>query len=122
MNAREEPVLVTLALSLMALVSVVGVFRALGNGPRPVQARSGETTVGTVTETLMAPYDSTNGADWVRSDGWGESTPYCEWWGVTCGEGEVLELGLGNNNLSGTLPTELGGLGTLQALDNPGTT
>ncbi len=71
----------------------------------------------TVTDTLMALYHSTDGANWRDNTGWGSSDPYCTWNGVTCAVGEVVQLDLHVNNLSGTIPPELGNLSSLQGLD-----
>ena len=37
--------------------------------------------------------------------------------GVTCSDGRVIQLSLHRNNLSGTIPAELGGLSALRSLD-----
>jgi len=55
---------------------------------------------------------STNGVDWVNSDGWLMESNECTWSGIECdGNGLVTELGsngaLIKNNLSGVLPQEI---------------
>jgi hypothetical protein len=120
MNARKRHVLVALRLGLMALLALVGVLGAVEAAPA-VQAGTERTTAGTVTRTLMALYESTDGKNWTSSDGWGSSDPYCTWYRVTCDPGNnVISLDLDSNNLSGTIPAELGDLSSLQvlALDN----
>lgn len=67
-------------------------------------------------EALATLYDSTNGAGWFNGDGWKVTTTPCSWYGVTCGGGHVTELHLTDNNLTGSLPSELGYLIGLQQL------
>jgi len=71
----------------------------------------------------MALYESTDGDDWKRNDGWGtyDYRSYwidsCTWDGVICNDdGSVTKLTLGNNNLTGTIPPELGNLTNLELL------
>ena len=55
---------------------------------------------------LMSIYNVLNGDNWTANTNWGMGCP-CEnpWFGVTCNsEGEVVELNLSENGLSGTLP------------------
>ncbi|MDE2721627.1 Ig-like domain-containing protein, partial [Candidatus Palauibacter polyketidifaciens] len=69
-------------------------------------------------EVLMALFDGTRGSSWVRSDHWGTDAPVGEWYGVTTDErGRVTRLDLGHNELTGTIPTELGHLTALRVLD-----
>ena len=69
--------------------------------------------------TLTALYNSAGGASWTKNDNWGSPTePLDQWFGVKVdGNGNVTELALPGNNLSGTLPAELGSLTSLNALD-----
>lgn len=70
---------------------------------------------------LVALYIATNGENWTNNMGWDTTntsscTP-CDWYGVTCNEaGRVIYLQLGNNNLTGNIPTELGQLDSLTHL------
>ena len=66
-------------------------------------------------ETLVALYNSTNGANWTRNDGWNVTNTPCSWYGVTCLEGKMVYLKLGENNLTGSLP-DLSALTTLTVL------
>ena len=69
-------------------------------------------------EALIALYDSTGGSGWTNNDGWDSAEPLDTWFGVTLlGNGRVLELSLPGNNLSRTLPAELGSLTSLNLLD-----
>ncbi len=77
---------------------------------------------------LIALYDTTTGDNWSDNSGWktppldvdGFAMPGTEntWFGVTCDSGNttVQEIRLTNNNLVGSIPTELGNLTNLQIL------
>jgi len=67
-------------------------------------------------KSLKALYQSTNGDNWNNNSGWFGNNPLHQWYGLNNGEdllGEsikfdyVASLKLANNNLTGTLPTEL---------------
>ena len=67
---------------------------------------------------LEALYDATGGASWTNGTSWKTSAPLGDWYGVTAdATGRVTELRLGDNGLTGPIPTELGSLGALQWLD-----
>ena len=68
-------------------------------------------------EALVALYNGTNGASWTNRTGWLATNAPCSWYGVACTSGRVTQLALGNNNLNGTLPTQLGNLTSLTALN-----
>jgi hypothetical protein len=66
---------------------------------------------------LLKFYSSTNGDSWTDDSGWGGTLgSECDWVGVTCSDGNVTELALFQNNLTGTIPEELGDLKSLSAL------
>ena len=69
--------------------------------------------------TLTALYNSAGGASWTDKTNWGSPTePLNTWFGVeTDSSGNVTELALPGNNLSGTLPAALGSLTSLTTLD-----
>ena len=62
-------------------------------------------------EALVALYNATDGENWDGSANWLSDAPLGEWEGVTNNnDGRVTELGLGENELSGEIPAELGSL------------
>ena len=69
--------------------------------------------------TLMALYNSAGGATWTDKTNWGSTTePLNTWFGVEAdSSGNVTELALPDNNLSGPLPAALG---SLTSLNNAG--
>ena len=72
---------------------------------------------------LVALYNGTNGANWKTNTNWLSEAPLVslwDWHGVTTDQnGRVTELDLASNDLSGTIPAELGerNLTKLQRLD-----
>jgi Leucine-rich repeat (LRR) protein len=67
-------------------------------------------------EVLVTFYNSTNGDNWTDNSGWLETNTPCGWKGVTCSGGHVLALNLSSNQLSGSIPPELGQLSNLEDL------
>jgi hypothetical protein len=68
-------------------------------------------------EILMTLYESTNGDAWIGSSGWGTERDACTWYGIRCSaRGVITGLGLQGNNLSGSIPPELGNLTKLEDL------
>ena len=66
---------------------------------------------------LVALYNSTDGANWNKNTNWLSNEPLSEWHGVkTDFEGNVANLGLDDNNLTGSLPPEIGQLDRLLSL------
>ncbi len=60
-------------------------------------------------DALVAIYNATNGPNWTNNSGWlGPAGTECDWFGVFCTQTGVSGLDLLRNNLSGTLPGELG--------------
>ena len=66
---------------------------------------------------LVALYEATDGANWTNNTNWLSDRPLNEWHGVTTDANEqVTHLELGENRLSGALPTSLGDLTHLERL------
>ena len=71
----------------------------------------------TDSEILEIFYNATNGANWTSNRNWLSDSPLGDWHGVTTDDdGRVTELHLPRNNLTGTIPVELGNLSNLQWL------
>ena len=73
--------------------------------------------VNTDRAALAALYNATNGSSWRDDTNWVSSRPLGEWHGVsTDADGRVTELDLRDNQLSGSIPSELGNLANLERL------
>ena len=68
-------------------------------------------------DALIALYNSTKvtGRDWMNT-----AVTHCDWYGVTCSNGSVVELRLTDNELCGSIPPELGNLTNLTTLELTG--
>ena len=67
---------------------------------------------------LVALYNATNGANWVKKGNWlNDDVPLSSWYGVTTDSGDrVSRLKLFGNQLNGEIPSELGNLVKLKEL------
>ena len=65
---------------------------------------------------LEVLYRETGGANWRNDFNWRNDAPLNIWAGVTTGGGRVVQLELGNGNLTGEIPEELGSLPKLRKL------
>lgn len=114
-------------------VAEVEVIAGSGEAVKSQILRIYQEGLGSDRDILMAFYNATGGDNWTRKDNWGSDRPLHEWYGVTtetieplskAGEPmeRVVEIKIGENNLVGTLPAEMGGLTFLRRLqiyDNP---
>ncbi len=107
-SKRVAPGLKTLAvIGALAVLLTAGQVHLQG---RMVQAQ----TVATDRAALVALYDATGGDSWTTSTGWKSHQPLGDWHGVTTNaDGRVTSLVVANNNLTGSLPAELGNLSEL---------
>lgn len=69
---------------------------------------------------LVGLYDSTSGPSWVDNQNWKQGGNPCAWAGITCTANQVTSIVLPDNNLVGTLPTQLSSLTGLEVLDLKG--
>ena len=80
--------------------------------PQPTP-RAGD--VNTDRTALAALYNATNGSSWQDDTNWLSNRPLGEWHGVsTDADGRVADLRLDGNQLSGSIPSELGNLANLE--------
>ena len=87
--------------------------------PAAALAQDNATPTGTEIDraALVAIYNSTNGDSWNSNRNWLSDEPIGTWHGVTTNDdGRVSLLNLWGNNLTGTLPAELGDLEQVQTL------
>ena len=67
---------------------------------------------------LVSLYHATGGPNWIRNSNWLTDEPLRRWAGVaTDADGRVVALELFQNNLGGFIPTDVGNLDKLVALD-----
>ncbi len=75
-----------------------------------------ETDLSLQRSALIALYNATNGPAWTTP--WNINNDISTWNGVILdGSGNVIELNLASNNLSGTIPSEIGNLTHIQVLN-----
>ena len=67
-------------------------------------------------EALIALYNATDGPNWANNENWLSDEPLDAWHGVSVSDGRVTELDLEGNQLTGTIPSELGNLASLTRL------
>ena len=67
-------------------------------------------------DVLVALYHATDGANWENNTNWLTDNDLSTWHGVRVVNGQVVVLSLGSNNLSGSIPPELGNLVNLERL------
>lgn len=111
--------------TLVVAVDSTGLVRAVGWGTTTVTAATGDVS-GAVAVTVMQLsdreileifYEVTGGPEWTRSDNWLTDAPLRGWYGVEVdGAGRVSSLALYRNNLTGSIPPELGDLANLANL------
>ena len=68
-------------------------------------------------DVLVALYEATDGDNWLEIDNWLSNRPIGDWYGVIADDsGRVIKLNLSENELSGSIPPELGNLSKLEWL------
>ncbi len=100
-----------------------GVVTEVSSGRAQITARSGDLSDSvlygvSIRITMGSLYRATNGPDWTDNTNWLTDAPVEEWYGVTVGIfGQLVVLNLNDNNLSGSLPMDVGHLWTLEELN-----
>ena len=91
--------------AIVALLAIAALAALGGNAP-PAAAQQNDDKA-----ALEALYD---GANWTNSTNWKTSADLGQWYGVTTNSnGRVTEIRLYQNNLTGTIPTQLSNLSNL---------
>ena len=68
-------------------------------------------------EILEVLYESAAGPNWANNENWLTDSPLQDWYGINVdGQGRVVRIALEGNNLTGSLPPELGNLANLTKL------
>ncbi len=106
---------------LLTAITLLLVLGTVGVPPAPARAQAFSCTGVTEIpqaecEALVALYNSTDGANWTDNTGWLSTNTPCSWRRVSCTDGHVLDLYLDSNQLSGSIPPELGNLSQLSWL------
>ena len=82
-----------------------------------IAVTSGPVVGGTDREALVALYSAAGGVGWTNRANWLGASPIGDWYGVTTdAAGRVTSLNLRSNNLTGSLPAEMGSLTALRFL------
>jgi Leucine-rich repeat (LRR) protein len=88
----------------------VGGYQFGFNGNSVIQISPNRIAVNTQDSLAMvALYNSTGGAGWTHRDNW-LTGPLSTWYGLTIIDGRVMHVILDNNNLTGTIPVEIGSI------------
>lgn len=66
---------------------------------------------------LALLYLTTNGDFWENTDKWLSVEDECDWHGLDCLNQEMFDVDLSRNNLTGTIPSELGLLSSIRILE-----
>ena len=110
--------------SLFPLFVLLLILIALITSPQPARAGtydcSSQSEIPQAQcEALVSLYNSTDGDNsWTDTTGWLSGTAICDvWYGITCDAGNVTEVVLDGNGLTGPLPSDIGDLSYLINLD-----
>ena len=108
---------------LLAILILVAALSSCGRNAAPAdEIPPGQASSSTCAQreqaALIALYNAAGGRDWHDNSNWLSQKPFSTWFGVTtASSGCVTRLDLQNNNLTGSIPPELGSLPMLQSLD-----
>lgn len=76
----------------------------------------GSASAQTDRDALIALYNSTGGENWANNTNWNTEEDISTWFGVTVADGRVTEISMRGNDLTGTLPPEIGELTAMTVL------
>jgi len=112
LNSQERLTQSAWYITTVLVFSLIVALLAVGQAPvRAEQTEIPEPEY----DALVALYNSTDGENWAN--GWALPTDEpCALYGVTCQDGHVTELDLGSNQLTGSIPLQLGNLTNLSYL------
>src|SRR4030042_4434665 len=68
-------------------------------------------------EALVALYNSTGGNNWTDNTNWWVTNTPSNWYGLTVSDRHIIRIKLSDNQLTGTIPLEIGNLNALESLD-----
>ena len=102
-------------------VTVKALSRDGGTSSTPLHVKGDEAPVSgdpsTDRTALVALYNATDGVNWKNNHKWVSDAPIGEWAGVTTNDsGRVTKVWLESNQLTGTIPPEVGDLANLEGL------
>ncbi len=105
-------------------VDSLGLVLGVGEGAAAVTVAtfgaSGESEITVFSpdrSALAALFEATGGPAWRRADNWLTDAPLDEWWGISTKGGRVTSLWIDFNNLTGSIPPDLGRLAHLELLN-----
>ena len=107
--------------SALAIIHVVIEGTVPPEPPEPPPEPPPPPPTSTDRDALAALYHATDGPNWANKTNWLSDEPIGEWYGVlTDADGRVIDLVLVRNQLTGTIPPEIGQLSSLEFLDLSG--
>ena len=112
-------IIVVVAVSITVFVTVLLLDERNDESPAvesmaPSTMPSEAPTLSPSPRILRAMYDSTNGPFWFRNWDFSSGKSYCEFYGITCDDSEqITSIYLPQNNLQGSLTSEIGMLSSL---------
>ncbi|MBL7850136.1 MAG: VCBS repeat-containing protein [Cyclobacteriaceae bacterium] len=92
------------------------VANASSNTVSILRNQSGSCVPAAQRNALIALYNATDGANWTDNTGW-LSADESTWYGITVIGCDITGISLDGNNLSGTIPPEIGDLPALEFLE-----
>ena len=117
----------TSADAAVVTVDSTGLLTTVGYGVTDITATADSLTGSATVEVVFAlsdrdiletVYEKTGGENWTDTTNWLSDEPLSEWFGIRTNEaGKVDSVGLGGNNMSGSIPPEIGELDSLLYLD-----